>query len=238
MSAGRIDRARLPQSEPAPVRITPHANGCLTLELRRPKALNSLSTPMVRLLTRGLRDEAARAGKTKCVLVYGEGEKAFCAGGDIRALAFPSEPFEPSKFFREEYTLNHLVATFPAPYVAIMRGITMGGGVGISVHGHVRIVTDNTMFAMPETGIGLYPDVGGSYFMPRLPGAIGMYLALTGQSIGAVRRGEAQNKQAYEINEMMNLTVLFLSGVRLGRLYVRRCGHALRAARLHHRSDP
>lgn len=152
------------------------------MSLQRPKALNSLSLPMVRLLTAGLKQHA---DKSKYVLVYGEGEKAFCAGGDIRALAFPEKPNDPSQFFREEYTLNHMISKNPSPYIAIMRGITMGGGVGISVHGNVRVITDNTMFAMPETGIGLFPDVGGTYFLPKLPGAIGMYLALTGQSLGA-----------------------------------------------------
>lgn len=170
------------EAELPPVRITQNANGCMTMQLQRPKALNSLSLPMVRLLTEGLK--AADKNQSRYVLVYGEGEKAFCAGGDIRALAFPEKPTDPSHFFREEYTLNHMISQSKAPYVAIMRGITMGGGVGISVHGNVRIITDNTMFAMPETGIGLFPDVGGTYFLPKL-GAIGMYLALTGQSLGA-----------------------------------------------------
>lgn len=171
------------------MRILPHPNGCLTLSLHRPKALNALNLTMVRLLTSGLR--SVGSGPTdlghKCVLVYGEGDKAFCAGGDIRALAFPEHPSEPAQFFREEYQLNHLVSACPSPYVAVLRGITMGGGVGISVHGQVRVCTDNTMFAMPETGIGLFPDVGGSWFLPRLPGKVGMFLALTGQSLGAVR---------------------------------------------------
>jgi enoyl-CoA hydratase len=144
---------------------------------------------MVRLLTQGLTE--AKTRKSKVVLVYGEGERAFCAGGDIRALAYDKDPQE---FFREEYTLNHMISTHPTPYVAIMRGITMGGGVGISVHGQVRVITDNTMFAMPETGIGLFPDVGGTYFLPKLPGAIGMYLALTGQSLGAVSRSTGEQR--------------------------------------------
>jgi len=176
-----------PAAEGEPVRLVAHPNGCLTMSLHRPKALNALNLPMVRLLTKGLRSvqrEAGGAG-SKCVLVYGEGDKAFCAGGDIRALAMPEHPKDPAQFFREEYTMNHLVSQCPSPYVSILRGITMGGGVGISVHGRVRVVTDNTMFAMPETGIGLFPDVGGTYFLPRLPGSIGMFLALTGQSLGA-----------------------------------------------------
>jgi enoyl-CoA hydratase len=169
-----------------PVRATPHPNGCLTLSLHRPKALNALNLPMVRLMTAALRSVGKDKSSpgSKCVLVYGEGEKAFCAGGDIRALAFPEHPKDPSNFFREEYVLNALVARTPN-YLSILRGITMGGGVGISVHGSLRVVTNNTMFAMPETGIGLFPDVGGTWFLPRMPGSIGMYLALTGQSLGA-----------------------------------------------------
>lgn len=173
-----------------PVAITPHANGCLTLSLHRPKALNALSLPMVHLLTEGLL--LARKQKAKTVLVYGEGDRAFCAGGDIRALAFPDHPEGPYEFFLQEYRMNHLIATCPPPmqYVSIMRGITMGGGVGISLHGAVRVLCENTVFAMPETGIGLFPDVGGTYFLPRLPGAIGMFLALTGQSLGPVKKQE------------------------------------------------
>lgn len=172
--------------EPAPVRITPHGNGCTTLSLHRAKALNALNLPMIRLLTSGLSSQQASPPR-RCVLVYGEGEKAFCAGGDIRALAYPAHPSDPYGFFREEYRLNHLIheSARRQPYIAIMRGIVMGGGVGISVHGSHRVVTDSTMFAMPETGIGLFPDVGGSWFLPRLPGSIGMFLALTGQALGA-----------------------------------------------------
>ena len=174
----------------APVRVTAHANGCTTLSLHRAKALNALNLSMIRLLTSGLTSAAqpsTSAHPRRCVLVYGEGEKAFCAGGDIRALAFPAHPSDPYGFFREEYRLNHLIheTARHQPYIAILRGIVMGGGVGISVHGSHRVVTDSTMFAMPETGIGLFPDVGGSWFLPRLPGAIGMYLALTGQALGA-----------------------------------------------------
>jgi enoyl-CoA hydratase len=117
------------------------------------------------------------------VVIEGEGEKGFCAGGDIRAL------YESGKagteywydFYSNEYRLNTLIHEFPKPYIAIMNGITMGGGVGVSVNGSHRIVSDRTVFAMPETGIGLIPDVGGSYFLPRLRGEAGMYLGLTGE---------------------------------------------------------
>lgn len=113
------------------------------------------------------------------VIVKSNMEKSFCAGGDVRALV-EEPPANGERFFREEYTLNHLIGTYRIPYVALISGITMGGGVGISVHGRYRVATEKTMFAMPETLIGLFPDVGGSHFLPRLTGALGMYLGLTG----------------------------------------------------------
>lgn len=132
----------------------------------------------------------------------GAGGKAFCAGGDIRAMHDLGKAWHAAKegtsgaeagseatvFFREEYTLNYLIATSPIPQVSILNGITMGGGVGLSVHGKYRVATENTMFAMPETGIGFFCDVGGSYFLPRLPGGLGLYLGLTGNRLkgGAV----------------------------------------------------
>lgn len=106
-------------------------------------------------------------------------DKSFCAGGDVRALV-EEPPINGEAFFREEYTLNHLIGSYKIPYVALINGITMGGGVGISVHSRYRVATERTMFAMPETIIGLYPDVGGSHFLPRLEGELGMYLGLTG----------------------------------------------------------
>lgn len=113
------------------------------------------------------------------VIVKGAGGKAFCAGGDVRSLV-ESDPSYGEAFFRAEYTLNHLIGTYTIPYVAFIDGITMGGGVGISVHGKYRVATEKTMFAMPETAIGLFPDVGGSHFLPRLQGKLGVYLGLTG----------------------------------------------------------
>ena len=109
-------------------------------------------------------------------------EKSFCAGGDVISLVTKS-PLAAEEFFRTEYTLNHLIGTYSIPYVAFISGITMGGGVGISVHGKYRVATEKTLFAMPETAIGLYPDVGGSHFLPRLRGKLGMYLGLTGQRL-------------------------------------------------------
>jgi enoyl-CoA hydratase len=115
-------------------------------------------------------------------VVEGAGERAFCAGGDIRALYDSGKAGDPYaiEFYREEYVLNALIKRFSKPYLAFIRGIVMGGGVGVSVHGSHRIAGEGIMFAMPETGIGLFPDVGGTYFLPRCPGETGMYLALTG----------------------------------------------------------
>lgn len=119
----------------------------------------------------------------------GAGEKAFCAGGDVTTLAINNKEGrnqESVDFFRDEYQVNHLIATYSKPYVAFMDGITMGGGVGLSVHAPFRIATERTVFAMPETTIGFFPDVGGSFFLPRLDGEIGTYLALTSQTLQGV----------------------------------------------------
>lgn len=117
------------------------------------------------------------------MIIKGTGEKAFCAGGDVRALVDAGPTDESKSFFREEYTTNALIGNYKIPYIAIIDGITMGGGVGLSVHGKYRVATDRTLFAMPETAIGLFPDVGGSYFLPRLQGKLGIYLGLTGHRL-------------------------------------------------------
>jgi enoyl-CoA hydratase len=116
------------------------------------------------------------------VVIQGAGERAFCAGGDIRALYESGRAGTPYAldFYRDEYLLDALVKHYPKSYVALIRGIDMGGGVGVSMNGSHRVADESMVFAMPETGIGLFPDVGGSYFLPRCPGEIGMYLALTG----------------------------------------------------------
>ncbi len=158
--------------------------GVITLD--RPKALNSLSLEMVRDLTRILmawRDDPA----VDAVVIGSSSEKAFCAGGDIRFF-HKGECALIEDFFTEEYALNHLVHFYPKPYIALMDGVVMGGGMGIAQAGpqaRVRVVTDRTRMAMPEVNIGLFPDVGGSYFLPRTPGKLGLYLALTGLTIGA-----------------------------------------------------
>lgn len=163
------------------------SGGCVaSLLLNRPKALHSLNINMIRLLSQGLKRAEADAS-VKVVFLEGEGEKAFCAGGDIRAVTEAGKVGGSlaRDFFREEYTLNHYTGVFPKPYICIQDGITMGGGVGMSVHGPFRVATEKTLFAMPETFIGLFPDVGGSHFLPRLTGSLGMYLALTGYRLKA-----------------------------------------------------
>ena len=160
-------------------------DGIAEVTLNRPHALNALTLDMVRVFDPQLKawetDDSVRA-----VVVRGAGDKAFCAGGDIQKLYDGGPRSQITQdFFREEYRLNRRIHNYPKPYIAIMDGITMGGGVGLSVHGDTRIAADNTMFAMPETGIGLFPDVGGSWFLPRLSGEIGMYLAMTGARLKA-----------------------------------------------------
>ncbi|MDF1794323.1 MAG: enoyl-CoA hydratase/isomerase family protein [Thalassobaculaceae bacterium] len=168
------------------------AGGLATVELARPKALNALTYPMVQQMADKLEawehDDAIGA-----VVIKGEGERAFCAGGDVRAVwksvmedMDGKGPSELSKvFFFDEYRLNHQIHAFSKPFVALLDGVTMGGGVGVSIHGSHRIATERLMFAMPETGIGLFPDVGGGWFLPRLPGETGTYLALTGARLDA-----------------------------------------------------
>ena len=154
--------------------------------LNRPKALNALTLGMVRALHPRLTEWAADPAIER-VIVKGEGERAFCAGGDIRALYDWGTAGDPLAvgFYAEEYALNTFIREYPKPFIAFMDGITMGGGVGLSVHGSHRIATERLTFAMPETGIGLFPDVGGTYFLPRCPGAMGTWLALTGARMKA-----------------------------------------------------
>lgn len=151
------------------------------ITLNRPKALNSLSTGMCALMDDAL-IKWAGDDTIGAVVIQGAGEKAFCAGGDVKTLAqnSPEDHHKATEFFATEYVMNSRIHHFPKPYIALLDGITMGGGVGVSVHGSHRIITERCLFAMPESAIGLIPDVGGSYFMPRLPGKLGMYLGLTG----------------------------------------------------------
>jgi enoyl-CoA hydratase len=151
------------------------------ITLNRPEALNALTLNMVRLI-KPMLAEWAEDDAVENIVIEGAGEKGFCAGGDIRALHDWGKAGAPEAtgFYREEYQLNRTIKTYPKPYIALIDGITMGGGVGVSVHGAYRVATEKTVFAMPETGIGLLPDVGGTYFLPRLAGETGAWLVLTG----------------------------------------------------------
>ncbi|XP_072468766.1 3-hydroxyisobutyryl-CoA hydrolase, mitochondrial isoform X3 [Notamacropus eugenii] len=156
--------------------------GCAgVMTLNRPKVLNTLTLSMIRKIYSQLK-KWEQESETSLIIMKGAGEKAFCAGGDIRVLAESrkTEPKLSQDLFREEYILNYAIGTCQKPYVALIHGITMGGGVGLSVHGQFRVATEKTLFAMPETAIGFFPDVGGGYFLPRLPGKVGYLLALTG----------------------------------------------------------
>jgi len=162
--------------------------GCLTLN--RPKALNALSLPMIRDLAAALwrwRDDE----QVLAVVIRGTGREgpfgAFCAGGDIRFFHQAALTGDPAleDFFTEEYALNHLIHTFPKPYIAFMDGVCMGGGMGIGQGASLRVVTERSKLAMPETHIGLFPDVGGGFFLSRCQGHLGEYLALTGRVLPA-----------------------------------------------------
>jgi enoyl-CoA hydratase len=145
------------------------------LTLNRPQALHALTTNMCELMTAAL--VAWRSDPDiDLVLLDHSGDRGFCAGGDIRMLAESGagDGVEARAFFHTEYRLNHLLFEYPKPVVVVMDGITMGGGVGLSMPARYRVATERTTFAMPETGIGLFPDVGGGWFLPRMPGHIGL----------------------------------------------------------------
>ncbi|XP_074280207.1 3-hydroxyisobutyryl-CoA hydrolase 1 [Silene latifolia] len=159
-----------------------HEKQCVrTIVLNRPKQLNALSSYMVcRLLDLFLEYEEDPG--VKMILLKGSG-RAFCAGGDVAAVVNDISKGDwrsGANYFRKEFTLNYVIATYRKPQVSILNGIVMGGGAGASIHGRFRVVTENTVFAMPETALGLFPDVGASYFLSRLPGFFGEYVGLTG----------------------------------------------------------
>lgn len=189
--------------------------GIITLD--RPKALNSLSLDMVRALTATLRNWH-NDPEIHAVFIHSSSEKAFCAGGDIRFF-YDVGTLTPmggsallEDFFTEEYALNHLIHFYPKPYIALMNGVVMGGGMGIAQSGvasRLRIVTERTKMAMPEVNIGLFPDVGGGYFLNQTPGEIGTYLGLTGEIIQAADAIYANLADVYiptaQIPALMNL---------------------------------
>jgi enoyl-CoA hydratase len=151
------------------------------IRLNRPKALNALNQEMVNLILGAL--AAFGADPAVHLVLIDAPERGFCAGGDVRGLraeAMAGDTESVTRFFASEYAMNQEIADLRKPYVALVDGVCMGGGIGVSVHGSHRIATERAVFAMPETAIALFPDVGASYVLPRLPGALGMYMGLTG----------------------------------------------------------
>ncbi len=167
--------------------LTSASSGLATITLNRPAALHALNTQMCRGMIAALQAWRSDDGVRAVLIDHLPGTRGFCAGGDIRMLAESGkgDGREAREFFFTEYRLNHLLFAYPKPIVALIDGVTMGGGVGISMPAKFRIATENTTYAMPETGIGLFPDVGGGWYLPRKPGQIGMWLALTGARIKA-----------------------------------------------------
>ncbi len=182
------------------------------ITLNRPKAINSLNQPMVdalrALLARWADDDAVRA-----VVLSGAGDRGLCAGGDVVAVyhSARSDGVEVRRFWRDEYLMNGQIGRFPKPYVSLMDGIVMGGGVGVSAHGSVRVVTETSKIAMPEVGIGFVPDVGGAYLLSRAPGALGLHAALTGAPFSgadAIAMGFADHYMPHDDLEAFTRTVV------------------------------
>jgi enoyl-CoA hydratase len=161
--------------------ITRVEDGVGLLVLNRPKAINSLTHPMVTTM-RSVLAEWARDDAVRAVVLSGAGERGMCAGGDIVVIyhSARADGVEARRFWRDEYLLDAAIGNFAKPYVALMDGIVMGGGVGVGAHASIRVVTDTTKMAMPEVGIGFVPDVGGTYLLSRAPGLLGVHAALTG----------------------------------------------------------
>lgn len=180
-----MTEATAPPAE-APEVLVERRGRALFLTLNRPSALNALNRPMALTIHRALFDAAADPSVER-VIIEGAGDRAFCAGGDVAELARRGKQDRDlwEGFFHDEYRMNQAIARLATPYVALLDGITMGGGVGLSIHGPYRVATERTLFAMPETGIGLIPDVGGTHALARLPGEIGTWAALTGARLKA-----------------------------------------------------
>jgi enoyl-CoA hydratase len=150
--------------------------------LNRPRALNALDLSMIRVCG-AILETWREDPHVDAVVIEGAGDRAFCAGGDIRALRdgqLAGDRASVDQFFAEEYALNLTIATYPKPYIALIDGLCMGGGIGLSVHAPYRVASEHAGFAMPETAIGFFPDIGATFLLPRLPGELGAYLGLTG----------------------------------------------------------
>lgn len=188
------------------------------ITINRPKALNALNYEISKDLADQLR-QWAPDDRVQAVWIEGAGGKALSAGGDIRQMYDMKQKDGRVNvdFFRVEYELNHQIATYPKPVIAIMQGVVMGGGCGISIHTSHRIVSDNTKLAMPETGIGLFPDIGAAYFLNQIPGAVGMFLALTGTILNAADSlyvGLADfYKTENDINSLKKQLIADISGI-------------------------
>ena len=175
--------------EPSPSELHAAIQGRVgVITLDRPRALNALNLAMVERLDAVLADWAPDPA-IDAVVIRSASDRAFCSGGDVRSIGVIDDPAERMAagrvFFSAEYSVNYRINTFPKPFVALINGIAMGGGLGVSVHGSHRVVSEDLRMAMPETVLGLFPDVGATWFLDRCPGAIGRYLALTGAQIGA-----------------------------------------------------
>ncbi len=186
------------------------------ITLNRPESLNALNTQMCNFIINALLDWE-KDDNIKAILVKGAGERAFCAGGDIIMLhnSGRDKTNEAENFWRTEYALNELIHSYPKPYIALIDGITMGGGVGLSVHGKYRIAGSKTIFAMPETGIGYFPDVGGTYFLPRLGRGIGNWMGLTGARIDGAMACKIGVATHYIESQKHNDLISALSGSQL-----------------------
>uniref|UniRef100_A0A915HZK9 3-hydroxyisobutyryl-CoA hydrolase, mitochondrial n=1 Tax=Romanomermis culicivorax TaxID=13658 RepID=A0A915HZK9_ROMCU len=193
------------------------------ITLNRPKSLNALNLSMIRKIYPKLKIKTYLLQKynenpnVNMVIIKGEGEKAFCSGGDVRAICESryTNPKLAEDFFREEYKLNYLIGSLQVPYIALIDGITMGGGVGLSVHGMYRVATERTLFAMPECQIGLFPDIGGTYFLPRLKGNLGPFLALTGHRLSGRDVFEAGIATHFVESSLVGISWLWDSGLSL-----------------------
>ena len=173
-------------TETAPEVLVERRGHALWITLNRPQALNALNHPMAVTIHRAVID-AMGDHEVQHIVIDGAGERAFCAGGDVALLGREGRQNRAlwETFFHDEYRMNQAIARCGKPWVALIDGITMGGGVGLSIHGPYSIATERTLFAMPETGIGLIPDVGGTHALAKLPGEIGTWLALTGARLKA-----------------------------------------------------
>lgn len=154
-------------------------NGVGLIFLNRPRALNALTLDMIRRMAATLQmweEDAA----VKMIILQGEGDRAFCSGGDVKSIAKAADKSFQTDFIREEYRLDHLISRLATPYVSVLDGVVMGGGVGVSRMGGVRVATERTVLAMPECAIGLVPDIGSGHILGQLPGRLGLFLGLTG----------------------------------------------------------